>query len=90
MDKTQNKGKRKSDTQKKGKKAPTGCSAKLSGCNAGNNKIHLLKHPKLYKEYLELFEKQKAGKKEGPVSLRQVKLDQMAQSKKLYDKDHPK
>ncbi|GAV05093.1 hypothetical protein RvY_15273 [Ramazzottius varieornatus] len=38
------------------------CSVKLAGSNARNNRVHMLKHPKLYQEYLDVLAIQKAEK----------------------------
>ena len=67
------------------------CTSSLSGCNTGNNRSHLLIHPKSNEEYLSLIRKQKAEKEEKkPSSINQITLDQMALAKKPYDADHPR
>ena len=66
-----------------------GCTVSISGTNTGNNRVHLVTHPKIYQEYLSLVEKQKAEKeRKTPTSLAQVTLEQMAQSKKPYEENH--
>ena len=66
-----------------------GCAVSLSGTNTGNILVHLSNHPKIYKEYLLLVEKQKAEKeRKMPTILAQVTLEQMAQSRKPYDETH--
>ena len=68
-----------------------GCSTTLCGHNTGNNRAHLLIHPKAYEEYVSLVEEQNAAKKQKkPCSLAQVTVDQMAQARKPYEDNHPR
>ena len=67
-----------------------GCTVKLHGKSASNNKTHLQLHSEVYKEYVALYEKQKELKKGKACSFNQVTLEQIAQSRTPYNRDHPR